>query len=176
MTPNSSHPSPRPLFHLNRTPTLCDKPNLSMDVIQPLLPQTFQNRIHHNRPACLPKSRKFPTLQYTTCPVTLLPLLSPLMPLKIAILVYLLILISLSPTTFPTSPAPASCTFVTTAASGSCLTLKLHPPMPPPSSIQNQITATPPFSISTPPKYSVCIAYPKLTCTGCYQKAQASSY
>src|SRR6218665_2581032 len=37
-------------FHLNCPPTLGCKPNLSMDVIQPTLPQPFQNRIHHNRP------------------------------------------------------------------------------------------------------------------------------
>src|SRR6218665_3236389 len=37
--PNSSYHSPRPLFHLNRPPTLGCKPNLSMDVIQPTLPQ-----------------------------------------------------------------------------------------------------------------------------------------
>src|SRR6218665_3915859 len=48
-----------------------------------------------------------------------------------------LILISLSPTTSPTSPAPASCTSVTSAASDSCLTLKPPPPLPPPSSILN---------------------------------------
>src|SRR6218665_1753406 len=40
------------LFHLNRPPTLGCKPNLSMDVIQPTLPQPFQNRIYHNRPTC----------------------------------------------------------------------------------------------------------------------------
>src|SRR6218665_1158555 len=40
------------LFNLNRPPTLGCKPNLSMDVIQPTLPQPFQNRIHHNRPTC----------------------------------------------------------------------------------------------------------------------------
>src|SRR6218665_1627084 len=77
------------------------------------------------------------------------------MPLS-TILVLLLILISLSPTTSPTSPAPASCTSVTSAVSDPCLTLKLPPPSPPPSSILNKITATPSFSISTPPKYSVC--------------------
>src|SRR6218665_1146181 len=37
----------------------------------------------------------------------------------------------------PTSPAPASCTSVTSAASDPCLTLKLPPPVPPPSSIRN---------------------------------------
>src|SRR6218665_1167057 len=73
-----------------------------------------------------------------------------------AILVLLLILISLFPTTSPTSPAPASCTSVTSAASDPCLTLKLPPPSPPPSSILNYIAATPSFTISTPPKYSVC--------------------
>src|SRR6218665_1951247 len=53
-----------------------------------------------------------------------------------AILVLLLILISHSPTTSPTSPAPASCTYAISAASDPCLTLKLHPPLPPPSSTQ----------------------------------------
>src|SRR6218665_3024541 len=104
-----------------------------MDVIKPPSSQSFQNRIHHNRPTC-PKSRKFLTLQYI-CPISLLPLLSHLMPLS-AILVLLLILTSLSPTTSPTSPAPASCTSVT-AASDPCLTLKPPPPSPPPSSILN---------------------------------------
>src|SRR6218665_206608 len=47
-------------------------------------------------------------------------------------------------------------TFVTSAASDPCLTLKLLLPSPPPSSILNLITATPSLSISTPPKYSVC--------------------
>src|SRR6218665_2530695 len=50
-----------------------------------------------------------------------------------AILVLLLILISHS----PTSPTPASCTYAISAASDPCLTLKLHPPLPPPSSTQN---------------------------------------
>src|SRR6218665_3159008 len=77
------------------------------------------------------------------------------MPLS-TILVLLLILISLFPTTSPTSPAPASCTSVTSAAFDPCLTLKLPPPSPPPSSILNKITATPSFSISTGPKFSVC--------------------
>src|SRR6218665_560004 len=48
--PNSSYHSPRPLFYLNSPPTLCCKPNLSMGVIQPTLPQPFQNRIYNNRP------------------------------------------------------------------------------------------------------------------------------
>src|SRR6218665_3697639 len=91
----------------------------------------------------LPKSRKLLTLQYTS-PITLLPLLSHLMPLS-TILVLLLILIYLSPTTSPTSPAPASCTSVTTTASDPCLTLKPPPP--------NTSSA----------------AYPKFTRTGCYQ-------
>src|SRR6218665_2249748 len=38
---------------------------------------------------------------------------------------------------YPTSPAPASCTSVTSAASDPCLTLKPPPPSPPPSSIIN---------------------------------------
>src|SRR6218665_2143934 len=50
-----------------------------------------------------------------------------------AILFLLFILIS--PTTSPTSPAPASCTPVTSAASDPCFTLRLPPPSPPPSSI-----------------------------------------
>src|SRR6218665_1522239 len=70
----------------------------------------------------LPKSRTFLTLHYT-CPITLLPLLSPLMPLS-AILVLLSILISLSSTTSSTSPAPASCTFATSAASDPMLDFK----------------------------------------------------
>src|SRR6218665_1636279 len=37
----------------------------------------------------------------------------------------------------PTSPAPASCTYAICAVSDSCLTLKLHPPLQPPSSTQN---------------------------------------
>src|SRR6218665_4045357 len=118
-----------------------------MDVIQPPLSQPFQNRINHNRLICLNQEKKF-TLQYT-CQITLLPLLSPLTPLS-AILVLLLILISLSPTTSPNSPAPASCTSVKSAASDPCLTLKLPPPFTPSSSILNQITATPYFSISLP--------------------------
>src|SRR6218665_1065431 len=81
----------------------------------------------------LPKSRKFLTLQYSS-PITHLPLLSPLMSV---ILVLLSIIISLSPTTSPTSPAPASCTFVTSAAYDPCLTLKLPPPLPPPLFILN---------------------------------------
>src|SRR6218665_1492449 len=72
-----------------------------------------------------------------------------------AILVLLLILISHSPTTSPTSPASPSCTYSISDASDPCLTLKLHPPLPPPSSTQNKTTATPSFSTSTPPKYSV---------------------
>src|SRR6218665_1350984 len=92
-----------------------------------------------------------------------------------AILVLLLILISLSPTISPTSPARASCTSVTYTASDPCLTLKLPPPLPPPSSILNCITATPTFLISTNPNKAPA-AYPKLTCTGCYQNAQASPY
>src|SRR6218665_2267215 len=47
------------------------------------------------------------------------------------------LLISHSPTTSPISPAPASCTYAISAASDPCLTLKLHPPLPPPSSTQN---------------------------------------
>src|SRR6218665_3406996 len=44
-----------------------------------------------------------------------------------SVLVLLLILISLSLTTSPTSSAPASCTFVTSAASDPCLTFNcLH--------------------------------------------------
>src|SRR6218665_1836217 len=45
------------------------------------------------------------------------------MPLSL-ILVFLSILISLPPTTSPTSPAPASCTSVTSAAYDPCLTFK----------------------------------------------------
>src|SRR6218665_2746544 len=48
------------------------------------------------------------TLQYT-CPITLLPLRSTLLPLS-AFLVLLLILVSLSSTTSPISPAPSLCT------------------------------------------------------------------
>src|SRR6218665_554008 len=44
--------SPASFFHLNCPSTLGCKPNLSMNVIQPTLPQPFQNRIHHNRPTC----------------------------------------------------------------------------------------------------------------------------
>src|SRR6218665_1419691 len=44
--------SPGLFFHLNFPPTLCRKSNLSMDVIQPTLPQPFQNRIYHSRPTC----------------------------------------------------------------------------------------------------------------------------
>src|SRR6218665_919866 len=113
-------------FHLNRPPTLGCKPNLSMDVIQPTLPQPFQNRIYHNQPTC-PNQENPPTLPYN-CPITHLSLLSFLMLLS-AILVLLLILISHSPTTSPPSPAPASCTYATSAASDPCLTLKLHPPL-----------------------------------------------
>src|SRR6218665_353909 len=51
--------------------------------------------------------------------------------------VILSILISLSPTTSPTSPAPASYTSVTSAAYDPCLTLKLPPPLPPPLFILN---------------------------------------
>src|SRR6218665_3427634 len=87
------------------------------------------------------------------CPTTPLPLLSSLILLS-AILVLLLILICHSPTTSPTFPAPASCTYVISAASDPCLTLKLPPPLPPPLSTQNLITVTPYFSTSTPPKYS----------------------
>src|SRR6218665_80814 len=47
------------------------------------------------------------------------------MPLS-AILVSFLILISLSPTTSRTSPAPDSCTFVTSAAPDPCLTQRYH--------------------------------------------------
>src|SRR6218665_3260666 len=72
-----------------------------------------------------------------------------------AILVLLLILISHPPTTSPTFPAPASCTYVISAASDPCLTSKLPPPLPPPLSSQNSTTATLSFSTSTPPKYSV---------------------
>src|SRR6218665_2292337 len=108
---------------------------------------------HHWRSAYLPKSRKSPTHPYD-CPITPLSLLSSSMLLS-AILVLLLIPISHSPTTSPTSPAPASCTYAISAASDPCLTLKLHPPLPPPSSTQNWTTATPSFSTSTPPKYSV---------------------
>src|SRR6218665_1665996 len=77
----------------------------------------------------MPKSRKSPTLPYD-CPITPFPLLSSLMLLS-SILVLLLILTSHSPTTSPTSPAPASCTYVISTASDPCLTLKLHPPLPP---------------------------------------------
>src|SRR6218665_1065062 len=56
-----------------------------------------------------------------------------------AILVLLLILISHSQTTSPTSPAPASCTYAISAASDPCLTLKLHPPLPPPSSMHSKL-------------------------------------
>src|SRR6218665_898174 len=42
--------------------------------------------------------------------------------------------IFLPPTTSPTSPAPALCAFVTSSASNSCSTLKLPPPLSPPSS------------------------------------------
>src|SRR6218665_209993 len=81
--------------------------------------------------------RKFLTLQYTL-PITLLPQLSSLMLLfAILVLGLLLILISLSPTTSPTSPASDLCTYVTSAASDPCLNLKLLPPSPPPSSTQN---------------------------------------
>src|SRR6218665_3665661 len=134
MTPNYSYLSPGFFFQLNRAASLCGQPNLSMDVIQLPSFQPFQNRIHHNRPICN-ISRKFLTLQYTS-PKTHLPLLSPLMPLS-SILVLLLILVSLSPTISPTSPAPASCTFVTSAAYDPCLTLKLPPPLPPPLFILN---------------------------------------
>src|SRR6218665_1294028 len=44
--------SPDSSLHLNRTATLCGKPNVSMDAIQPPLPQPFQNRIYHNRSTC----------------------------------------------------------------------------------------------------------------------------
>src|SRR6218665_203416 len=69
---------------------------------------------------------------------TALSLLSSLMLLS-AILVLVLILISHSPTTSATSrsPAPASCTYAISTASDPCLTLKLHSPLPPPSSTQN---------------------------------------
>src|SRR6218665_3762719 len=63
-------------------------------------------------------------------------ILSSLMLLS-AILVLLLILTSHSPTTSPTPPTPVSCTYATSAASDPCLTLKLHPLLPPPSSTQN---------------------------------------
>ena len=109
-----------------------------MDVIQPPLSQPFQNRIHHNRPICLNQENSGP---FNTPVITLLPLLSSLMPLA-AILVLLLILISLSQTTFITFPAPASCTSVTSAASDPCLTLKLPPPSPPPSPILQLRTET----------------------------------
>src|SRR6218665_1935783 len=70
-----------------------------------------------------------PSMAYT-CPRTLLPLLTPLMPLS-AILVLPLIFILLSPTTSPSSPAPASCTPLIFGVSDPCLTLKLPPPSPP---------------------------------------------
>src|SRR6218665_926877 len=76
--------------------------------------------------------------------------------LLFAVLVLLLILIFLSPTTSPTSRAPALCTYVISAASDPCLTLKPPPPSPPPSYTQNYIIATPSFSTSTSPKYSGC--------------------
>src|SRR6218665_1977049 len=80
------------------------------------------------------------------------------MPLSV-ILVLLSILISLSPTTSPTSPVPASYTSVTSAAFDPCLTLKLPPPLPPPSSILNYITAAPFFSALTLPKYTVSSSF-----------------
>src|SRR6218665_1879421 len=93
-----------------------------------------------------------------------------------AILVLLLILVSHSPTTSPTSPSPASCTYATSAASDPCLTLKLHPlychlhrplktrllqlPLPQPRLHPNTAST----------------AHPKLTRTRCHQNAPASSY
>ena len=65
--------------------------------------------------------------QLTQSSRSLLPLIPPLMSL-FAILVLRFILISLSPITSPTSPAPALCTFVTSSASDPCFTLKLSPP------------------------------------------------
>src|SRR5688572_15978608 len=114
-----------------------------MDVAQPPLPQSFQNRIHH--PSLSDQSRKSLTLQYTY-PLTLHLLPSPLTPLS-AILVLLLIHISPSLITAPTSPASALCTFVTSAASDPCSTLKLPPPLLPPLSTQSSITGIPSSSI-----------------------------
>src|SRR6218665_3655186 len=105
-----------------------------MDVIQSPLSQPFQNRIHH-RPIYQNQKIPDPSIGYTS-PITHLPLLSSLIPLS-AILVLLLILISLFPTTSSTSPAPASCTSVTSSASDQCLTLKLPPLSPAPTSILN---------------------------------------
>src|SRR6218665_633941 len=55
---------------------------------------------------------------------------------------FILVFISLSLTTSPTSRALiALCTFVTSAASYVCLTLELPPPLLPPSFTPNSITA-----------------------------------
>src|ERR1043165_4238806 len=119
-----------------------------MDVVQPPMPQTLPKQNLSSK-AFLTKSRKSLTFQYTY-PLTLHLLLSPLMLLS-AILVSLLIHISPSLTTSPTSHAPASCTFVTSAASDPCSTSKLPPPLLPPLSTQSSTTAIPSFSTLNPP-------------------------
>src|SRR6218665_628314 len=80
-----------------------------------------------------------------------------------AILLLLLIFNFLSPTTSPTYPAPASCTSVTSVASDPCLTLKLPPPLPPPSSILQL-----PLPQSRLHPNTASPAHPKFFCTGCY--------
>src|SRR6218665_3719497 len=72
-----------------------------------------------------------------------------------AILVLFLILISHSPITSPNSPAPASCTYAISAAFDPRLTLKLHPPLPPPykTSPQSSSPSCPKItSLAKPPR------------------------
>jgi len=89
--------------------------------------------------------------------------------------VLLLILISLSPTTPQTSPAPALCTYMISVASDLCSTLNclhhchLH------RSLKTRLLQLP---LSQPWLHpnTVSAAYPKLTHTDCYQNDQSSSY
>src|SRR6218665_2263388 len=99
------------------------------------------------------------------------------MPLSV-ILVLLSILISLSPTTSPTSPAPALCTYVIFAAFDPFLALKLPPPLPPPvlhRSLKIRLQQLPLSQPRLHPR-TASPAYPKLTRSGCYQNAQTLPY
>src|SRR6218665_2696844 len=120
---NSSYHSPRPLFSTSIAHLLSVVNQISQWMSSNLLclNPSKTEFIIIGLPAQI---KEIPTLPYD-CPTTPLPLLSILMLLS-AILVLLLILISHSPTTSPTSPAPASCTYAISAASDPCLTLKLH--------------------------------------------------
>lgn len=104
-----------------------------MDIVESPLPQLLHNRIHHHRSSCPNPGNSSP---YNNLFITQL---SPQMP-QLEILVSLLIL---SLTTCSTSRAHALCTFVTFAASSTCATSKLLPPLLHPLSTQRSTNAIP---------------------------------